>query len=58
MAIEPAGDGWTKSRVDGFKARVGFSDGDPDPNFYDMCIEVATHKDVDEGSVSVIITDA
>jgi len=40
MAIRPAG-GWDRTKVDGLKIRLGFSDNAPDTNFIDSMIEVA-----------------
>lgn len=40
MAIRPSG-GWDRTKVDGLKVRLGFSDNAPDVNFIDCMIEVA-----------------
>ncbi|MGH2373012.1 MAG: hypothetical protein ACRDIC_05980 [bacterium] len=43
MTIAPSG-GWTRTNVNGVKARVGFADGDPDVNFTDLMVEVALQE--------------
>jgi hypothetical protein len=40
MAVLPAG-GWDTTKVNGLKARIGFSDAAPIPNFIDCMVEVA-----------------
>jgi hypothetical protein len=42
MSIPPSG-GWDGTKVDGLKARVGFSDNAPDVNFIDFMVEVAQY---------------
>ena len=42
MTIAPSG-GWDGTKVDGLKARVGFSDNAPDVNFIDFMVEVAQY---------------
>lgn len=40
MAIRPTGN-WDRTKVDGLKVRLGFSDNAPDVNFIDCMLEVA-----------------
>ena len=52
MTIAPSG-GWDRTKVDGLKARVGFSDNAPDVNFIDFMVEVLL-KAAAAGATSLI----
>lgn len=48
-AIAPSG-GWDETKVDGLKARVGFSDNAPDVNFIDLMLEVLYYNEPTSGT--------